>query len=74
MVAEIEDSNGDTGIGAEHMVIETQRDSTTGTAQYSVADEVVTLVEETVITAGVAEQFSINEKGERYIKRRVTHD
>ena len=27
-----------------------------------------------VIPLGVAEPFSINEKGERYIKRRVTHD
>ena len=27
-----------------------------------------------VVPLGVAEQFSINEKGERYIKRRVTHD
>ena len=29
---------------------------------------------EGVVLLGVAEQFSINEKGERYIKRRVTHD
>ena len=27
-----------------------------------------------VVPLGVAEKFSINEKGERYIKRRVTHD
>ena len=27
-----------------------------------------------VVHLGVAEQFSINEKGERFIKRRVTHD
>ena len=27
-----------------------------------------------VIPLGVSEQLSINEKGERYIKRRVTHD
>ena len=27
-----------------------------------------------VVPLGVAEQFSINEKGERYIKRHVTHD
>ena len=27
-----------------------------------------------VAPLGVAEQLSINEKGERYIKRRVTHD
>ena len=26
------------------------------------------------VPLGVAEQLSINEKGERYIKRRVTHD
>ena len=35
------------------MVQETQRNSTTGTAQDLVADEVVTLVEETGITAEV---------------------
>ena len=29
---------------------------------------------EGVVTLGVAEQFSINEKVEHYIKRRVTHD
>ena len=27
-----------------------------------------------VVPLGVSEQFSINEKGERYFKRRVTHD
>ena len=27
-----------------------------------------------VVTLGVAEKFSINEMGERYIKIRVTHD
>ena len=27
-----------------------------------------------VVLLGVAEQFSINEKGERYVKRRVTHE
>ena len=27
-----------------------------------------------VVPLGVAEKFSINEKGERYTKRRVTHD
>ena len=27
-----------------------------------------------VVPLGVEEQFSINEKGERYIKRRITHD
>ena len=27
-----------------------------------------------VVPLGVAEQFSINKKGERYIKRRVIHD
>ena len=26
------------------------------------------------VPLGVAEQFSINEKGERYVKRRITHD
>ena len=47
MVAEIGDPTGDTKTGAGDTVLETQRDSTTGTAQYLVADEVVTLVEET---------------------------
>ena len=27
-----------------------------------------------IVPLGVAEKFSINEKGERYIKRRVTHE
>ena len=27
-----------------------------------------------VVPLGVSEQLSINEKGERYIKRRITHD
>ena len=27
-----------------------------------------------VVPLGVAEQLSINDKGERYIKRRITHD
>ena len=51
MVAEIRDLTGYTGTGAGDTVPETQRDSTTDTAQYLVADKVVTLVEETGITA-----------------------
>ena len=51
MVADIGDPTGDTGTGAGHTVPETQRDRTTETAQYSVAYGVVTLVEETGITA-----------------------
>ena len=50
MVAEIGDPTGDTGTGAGVTVKETQRDSTMGTAQDSVANEVVTLVEETGTT------------------------
>ena len=50
MVAEIGDPTGDTGTGAGGTVSETQRYRTTGTARYSVADKVVTLVEETEIT------------------------
>ena len=48
--AEIRDPIGDTGTGAGDTVKETQRDSTTGKAQYLVAHEVVTLVEEIGIT------------------------
>ena len=44
-MAEIRDPTGDTRTGAGDMVQETQRESTTGTARYLVADEVVTLVE-----------------------------
>ena len=51
MVADIGDPMGDTGTGAGDMVPETHRDSTKGTAQDLVANEVVTLVEETGITA-----------------------
>ena len=51
MVAEIRALTGDTGKGAGEMVPETWRDRTTGTAQDSVADEVVTLVREMEITA-----------------------
>ena len=50
MVAEIRDPTGDTGTGAGDTVPETHRDITMVTAQYSVADDVVTLVEETEIT------------------------
>ena len=46
MVAEIGDLTGDTGKGAGETVPETRRDRTIGTAQYSVAYEVVTLVVE----------------------------
>ena len=53
-VAEIGDTTGDTGTGAGDTVKETQRDSTMRTAQYLVADEVVTLVEETGTTAEAA--------------------
>ena len=49
MVAEIRDPTRDTGIGAGDTVPETQRDKTMGTAQYLVADKVVTLVKETEI-------------------------
>ena len=45
---------GGTGTGAGVTVKETQRYSTTVTAQDSVADEVVTLVEETRITMEAA--------------------
>ena len=51
MLAEIGDPTGDTGKGAGGTVPETQRDRTTGTAQDLVAEKVVTLVEETEITA-----------------------
>ena len=44
MAKEIRDHTGETGAGARVKFKETERDSTTGTAQYSVADEVVTLV------------------------------
>ena len=50
MVAEIRDPTGDTGTGAGDTVPETQRYSTMGTAQYSVANKVVPLVEESGIT------------------------
>ena len=46
MATEIGDPTGDTGTEAGVTVKETQRDSTTVTAQYLVADRVVTLVEE----------------------------
>ena len=51
MVAEIRDPTGDTGTGAGDTFQETQGYSTTVTAQDSVADKVITLVEETGITA-----------------------
>ena len=51
MLAEIRDPMGDTGTGVGGTVPETQRDITTGIVQYLVVDEVVTLVEETEITA-----------------------
>ena len=46
MVADIGDPTGETGIGEEDTVPETQRNRTTGTARFLVADEVVTLVGE----------------------------
>ena len=51
MVEEIRDTTRDTGKGAGETVPETWRDRTTGTAQYLVADDVVTLVGEMEITA-----------------------
>ena len=51
MVAEIRNPTGDTGEGGGGMFQETQRGITTVTAQDLVAYSVVTLVEETVITA-----------------------
>ena len=51
MVVEIGNPTGYTGIRAGDTVPENQRDITTGTVQDSVAYEVVTLVEETKITA-----------------------
>ena len=56
MVAEIRDPTGDTGTGAGDTVQETQRDITMGKERYLVADEVVTLVEETGTTAEAAVQ------------------
>ena len=53
MVVEIGDPTRDNGTGAGETVPETWRDRTTETAQYLVADEVVTLVEEMEITAEV---------------------
>ena len=51
MVTEIRDPTGDTETVVGDTVQETQRDSTKVTVQYSVADKVVTLMEETRITA-----------------------
>ena len=51
MVADIGDPSGGTGTGVGDTVPETQRDRTTGMVRDLVADEVVTLVEETEITA-----------------------
>ena len=51
MVAEIGDPTRVTGTGAGETIKGNQRDSTMGMAQDLVADKVVTLVEETVITA-----------------------
>ena len=50
MVAEIGDPTGETGKGAGETAPETQRDRTTGTTRYLVADEVVNLVREMEIT------------------------
>ena len=50
MVAEIGDPTGDTGKGSGETAPETWRARTTGTAQDSVADKVVTLVGEMEIT------------------------
>ena len=49
--AKIEDPTGNTGTEAGVTVKENQRDSTTGTLRYLLADKVVTLVEETGTTA-----------------------
>ena len=53
MVGKIEDPTRDTGTGAGDTVPETQRDRTMGTARYSVADEMVTLVEKMETTMEV---------------------
>ena len=50
-MTEIGDHTGDTGTGAGEKVQETQKDITKGTELYLVANEVVTLEEETGIMA-----------------------